>query len=530
MNRKSAFSRRSFLQTGLIGGTGAALLGPSVLGGVALAADTPESFCLALCNHWSYIGIGWQLGIESCVLSVTDAMEMADRAPHVKTCVNMDARAYELIAEKFPEVAAKLKKYLAAGSVELIAGTYGQPMGTTIGGESNIRQMVVGRETVRKALDYDLLTFLEEEEFTHPQIPQLATLAGYRYASLAQLDTWGRAGCPQQDLNCFHWQGMDGTAIPCVPKNALFGFPLDAKRLAASPDFKKLRALGKPLVFAWEEFGWDSPEHPAYLSAPAKYKALADKANVEFVTIREYLKQYGSQGKKTIYLPMDAWNKSLTWGIGGDQVRVLDRKVEALLLAAEVFDAAASSWRAASQCDLLDKAWRDELASQSHDVGLCEFSRWQGDQMAPADRLEDYHNFTWGAIGYNHLDAAQRQGQQVLDAALACLARRIGSAAEGPRPSGGHGVQPARLGANRSGCDRPHLSGAGRRQGRRRQRRFGPHPALADRQERKGRQGQHHRCQRRVSGERGAVGRLRHLLRRFRAASRPAGQDGFADR
>ena len=65
----------------------------------------------------------------------------------MKTCINMDARAYEFMAEKFPEVAARLKKYLAAGKVELIAGTYGQPMGTTIGGESNIRQMVVGRET-----------------------------------------------------------------------------------------------------------------------------------------------------------------------------------------------------------------------------------------------------------------------------------------------------------------------------------------------------------------------------------------------
>jgi alpha-mannosidase len=433
MNRKSSFSRRNFLQTGMIGGAGAALLGPSLLGGIGLAAETSDGFCVALCNHWSYIGIGWQLGIESCVLSVTDAMELFDRAK-VKTCINLDARAYELIAEKFPEVAAKLKKYLAAGSLELIAGTYGQPMGTTIGGESNIRQMVVGRETVRKALDYDLVTFLEEEEFTHPQVPQLAALAGFTYASLAQLDTWGRAGCPQQDFNSFHWKGMDGTTIPCVPKNALFGAPLDAKQLAASPEFKKLQALGKPLVFGWEEFGWDNPEQPAYLTAPARYKALSKQANVEYVTIQEYLKKYGAQGKETVYLPMDAWNKSLTWGLGGDQVRIFDRKVEALLLAAEIFDAAASSLGAASQCEQLDKAWRDELAAQSHDVGLCESSRWQGDLMAPADRIEDKHNFTWGAIGYNHLDAAQKQGQEVLDAAMKHLAERIGSASQAHGP------------------------------------------------------------------------------------------------
>ena len=136
-------SRRDFLRSSVAGGTGAILAGAG-LAGRGWAADAAQGVCVTLCNHWSYIGIGWQLGIESCVLSVTDAMEMADRPPHVKTCINMDARAYEFMAEKFPEVAERLKKYLAAGKVELIGGTYGQPMGTTIGGESNIRQIVVG--------------------------------------------------------------------------------------------------------------------------------------------------------------------------------------------------------------------------------------------------------------------------------------------------------------------------------------------------------------------------------------------------
>jgi alpha-mannosidase len=394
----------------------------------AVAPSTP-GVCLTICNHWSYIGIGWQLGIESCVLSATDAMEMADRPPHVKTCLNLDARAYEVMAEKFPEVAERLKTYLAAGKVELIGGTYGQPMGTTIGGESNVRQIVLGREVIRRALGYDMVTFLEEEEFTHPQIPQIAASAGFKYASLAQLDTWGRAGCPRQDVNALRWQGMDGTAIPSVPKNALFGYAPDLKKLAASPEFQKLAALGKPLIFAWEEFGWESPESPAYLTAPERYRTLEQ---VEFVTLKDYLDKYGAPGTDAVYLPMDAWNKSLTWGLGGDQIRILDRKVEALLLAAEMFDAVASALGSASQAGVLEKAWRDLLASQSHDVGLCEYSRWQGDRMAPFDRIEDLHNFTWGALGYNHLDAARRQGQAVLDGALDDLCRRAGSLTETP--------------------------------------------------------------------------------------------------
>ena len=422
---KKTITRREFLQASVTGGAGA-ILAVSAFSRNPAQRETNAGLCLTICNHWSYIGIGWQLGIESCVLSVTDAMEMADRPPYVKTCLNLDARAYEFMAEKFPDVTNRLKKYLASGRVELIGGTYGQPMGTTVSGESNIRQIVLGREVIRQALGFSMATFLEEEEFTHPQIPQIAKLAGFQYASLAQLDTWGRAGCPRLDVNAMWWKGIDGTVIPCVPKNALFGYSPDLKKLAESSDFRKLAGLGKPLIFAWEEFGWESAEEPAYLTAPSKYRALEQ---VEFVTIKEYLDKHGSQMKETVYLPMDGWNKSLTWGLGGDQVRILDRKVDGLLLAAEVFDGVAAALGYSSQQGILGKAWRDLLASQSHDVGLCEYSRWQGDRMAPFDRIEDRHNFTWGAIGYNHLDAAQKQGEAVLDAALGYLAGRANTGA-----------------------------------------------------------------------------------------------------
>ncbi len=166
-------SRRRFLKLSLAGGIGGAVALPLWTHTAGAAAPQGPDFCVALYNHWSYIGIGWQLGIESCVLAVTDAMEMVDREPHVKTCLEMDARCYEFMAEKFPEVAARLVKNLAAGKLELIGGSYAQPMGTTIGGESNIRQIVVGRETIRKALGYNMTTMLHEEEFTHPQLPQL---------------------------------------------------------------------------------------------------------------------------------------------------------------------------------------------------------------------------------------------------------------------------------------------------------------------------------------------------------------------
>ncbi len=371
-----SISRRRFLGSSLKAGTGAAFFFPAarILAKAAgSAAGSSQGICVTLCNHWSYTGIGWQLGLESCVLSAVDAMGMADAAPHVKTCLEMDALAYQLMAEKFPEVAARLKKYLAEDKVEIIGGTYGQPMGTMFSGESNIRQLVYGRESIRKALNYEVATFLDEEEFSHPQIPQIALGAGYLYASLAQVDTWGRAGIPYLEVNAFKWKGMDGSEILSTPKNSLFGYSPDLKQLAGSEAFKKLQALGKPLIFTWEEFGWEPPDEPAYLKTPEKYRKFAEDSPVEFVTLKDYLDEYGSGATQSIYLNMDAWTKLLTWGLGGDQLRVMDRKVEAKLLAAERFDAIAAGLGAKNQARPLEQAWKHLLTSQSHDVGLCEY-------------------------------------------------------------------------------------------------------------------------------------------------------------
>ncbi len=80
MAEASRFSRRDFLRAGLMGGAGATLAWPG-LSGMAFAADGGQGVCMAVCNHWTYVDIGFQLGIESCVLSVSDAMEMADLTP-----------------------------------------------------------------------------------------------------------------------------------------------------------------------------------------------------------------------------------------------------------------------------------------------------------------------------------------------------------------------------------------------------------------------------------------------------------------
>jgi len=82
------------------------------------SAGKPK-LCFTLLNHWSYTGIGWNLGLESCAQSITDSLDMADYAPSVKTGINLDALTYELVAEHYPHVNRRLQRYLAAGQVEV---------------------------------------------------------------------------------------------------------------------------------------------------------------------------------------------------------------------------------------------------------------------------------------------------------------------------------------------------------------------------------------------------------------------------
>lgn len=61
-------------------------------------------------------------------------------------------------------------------------------LGTMFSGESNICQPVAGDETIRKPLNYEVTTFLGEEEFSHPRISQLASGESYKNVSATLLD------------------------------------------------------------------------------------------------------------------------------------------------------------------------------------------------------------------------------------------------------------------------------------------------------------------------------------------------------
>ncbi len=403
--------------------------------------------CFTLLNHWSYTGIGWNLGLESCAQSIADSLDMADYEPSVKTGINLDALTYELVAEHYPHLIRRLRKYLDARSVEIVGGTFGQPMGSMVSGESNLRQLAVGQQTITRVLGGPVAVFLEEEEMSHPQIPQMLALTGYRYASMAQCDTWGRHGAPSMEESVIWWEGADGTRMLSVPFGPLVFHPpmvthdidwlwTDEGRATLA----RMQGGRAPLALKWTEFGWEKLTGKSINKFdPELFKSLSEKFNVEYVTVEQYLDRQMAEvdapAVASRRFVVDDFAKLLPWGIGGDQIRRFGREVEAVLLAAERFEAVAHTLRLdLDEAGELHAAWRRLLAAQSHDVSLCEYTRHQG-AAPPADPVLDAHFQTWGSYGYRFMDEAVATGRQVLTRSLQLIAQEVGSANDAP--SGG---------------------------------------------------------------------------------------------
>src|SRR5262245_1374901 len=171
-------------------------------------------------NHMHWVDMQWLWGYGALPSSVRDMLALI-AATKVKGNVNFDAVGYEKLAAEAPDALAELRAAVQAGSVEVVGGSYGQPYGLFHGGESNIRQRVLGARAVRRLFGVWPRAFWEEEFDFFPQLPQILAGCGYRFASLFFQWTWATPHVPDEEHALITWEGLDGTRLPALPKNEL---------------------------------------------------------------------------------------------------------------------------------------------------------------------------------------------------------------------------------------------------------------------------------------------------------------------
>lgn len=113
-----------------------------------------------------------------------------------------------------PERMEELKQRVREGKIGISGGTVSNPHPHRIGGETFIRNLVLGRRYVQQTFpdaDLSVLT-LNDVIVGYTQLPQLIRKAGYRaYRFWRPEEAMDAKGLPRT----FHWEGLDSTTLLC---------------------------------------------------------------------------------------------------------------------------------------------------------------------------------------------------------------------------------------------------------------------------------------------------------------------------
>jgi alpha-mannosidase len=346
----------------------------------------PKTLYYTFGNHMHWVDMEWLWGYFVLPSSVRDMLAFCAHGG-IKGNVNFDAVGYEKLAVEAPEALAELRDAIAAGTIEVVGGSYAQPYGQFHGGESNIRQRVYGARTIRRLLGVWPKTFWEEEFDFFPQLPQMLAQTGFEYASLFFQWTWHTPEMPRESIPAIWWEGLDGTRLLAASRNPLnlHQWPEDFALLLESDD---LNAMETPGIVQWLEL-MPSPDWMcrSEVMIPALDRLLADpRFQVVPMTLSEYLDRARSSAEVRRYT-LDQVFHGLSLGKNGDHFRQLSADAEHWTLAAETISVLAGfagrpypSWDVYPTWEL-EEAWRELMIGQHHDTPAGR----RGDHPQPAE-------------------------------------------------------------------------------------------------------------------------------------------------
>jgi len=359
-------------------------------------------------------------------LCLQPALERALRDDRFRITLDLDGWTYEDMAVRAPEAIQQIREALRLGRLEVVNGTYGQPLALSVSGESFIRQLFYGLEAIGRVLGAEVTVFYSQEPAYFPQLPQI--LRGFGFRGVILRTQWAAFGTdPACDADVVRWQGPDGSTIPAVPRYTFQrydrlrtehpGLPHMALAAGERADWEpeslapferaaRERGIAHPLVTDLKDVNLPDAPLPHAL-------ALAATPNVRFVTPSEYFALAGEEGPTVAYTPDDI-PSTLPWGLQAEGLMRARVAAERALLTAERLDAVAFRLGRESQEEKLAQAWRDLCLAQHHDLHVC--GPWHSRR----------HNCSMAEVGVEHAERARRAAGEVSRAALAHLAEGTG--------------------------------------------------------------------------------------------------------
>ena len=365
-------------------------------------------------NHMHWVDMEWLWGYQVLPNSSRDMLHFCAESG-AKGHVNFDGIGYEKMAVEAPDALNELREAIARGQIEVAGASYGQPYGLFHGGESNVRQRIYGVRAAIRLLGVRPRTFWEEEFDFFPQLPQMLSSVGIRYASLFFQWTWHTPELPKEPLPAIWWEGVDGSRLLTAPRSLLnlHQWPEDFAGLLDSP---LLREMPVPGITQWLEL-MPSPDWMcrSELLLPQLQALKQDpRFDLRFVTLPEYLELARPYAEPRRYTMDDVYH-GVSLGKNGDLFRRLSRVGEEALLAAESLSALMGLFgRPYPHWDVyptweLEEGWRELLSAQHHDNDECEG--------------------LCGHVGKFSYERSRSLALEVQERAMRLLAKRVGAVA-----------------------------------------------------------------------------------------------------
>jgi len=122
------------------------------------------------------------------------------------------AAAYnEWIAEKYPDMNAQIKKRIQEGRWEIVGGMWVEPDLNMPDGESQVRQLLVGKRWFKQAYGVDVRIGWNPDSFGYNwQLPQIYKRSGIDYFVTQKME-WNDTN--QLPFKLFWWQSPDGSKV-----------------------------------------------------------------------------------------------------------------------------------------------------------------------------------------------------------------------------------------------------------------------------------------------------------------------------
>jgi len=367
-----------------------------------------------LADHVHWVDQQWSWGEGALGDSIADLLGLLERTG-ARGNLDCDGVGLERLAADAPEQLARLRAAIAAGTVELVGGSYGQPCGLFHGGESNVRQRLLGVRACLRVLGVRPRSAGTQEFDFHPQLPQLLVGCGYRSGALWFPGLVSTPHVPREERTLVLWEGLDGTRLFAVARTALSAgqWPREFRELFGPGLPAAVDATEGPAILQWFQLV-PSADWTCRASAVegGVRELLGDRRyDVRPVTLSELVRALDDGEAPARAYTLDDCFHGAGLGKNGDFVPRYSRMVEEQLLAAEslsalcgLFGRPYASWDVYPTWQL-EEAWRDLCIAQHHEVHAHE------------DRA--------GVVGERHFERAQALAGAVFARGLEHLAARV---------------------------------------------------------------------------------------------------------